>query len=224
MARQFYQLKHIWEVQLKDHRDYWNVRAAYDFWCENGTKTIHGRDFGWSQQWALDAMGEVKYDVHKLEEFAQFIRASRAEIRERYLYSISIPIAPNEEDSSTVHMSDIAESDIEPSPTHRPARRRFQNQEVRQSTASDVGSHRHPIIIAQDSDDEKERRRTDVRGPATPIRRINYGHVSFASVLVCVQILTLMATATHTWIRHSGLNGVQLERASLSHTFHEYQS
>ncbi|KAL1863383.1 hypothetical protein Plec18170_000218 [Paecilomyces lecythidis] len=176
LARQFHQLRHIWEVQLKNHRDYWNVKASYDFWCENGTMTIHGRDFGWSEQWVIDAMDEVRYDLHKLEEFAQFIRAARADIRERYLYSISIPIVPDDEDSSTVHMSELAESDIEPSPTHMPARRRLQNQEIRQSTASDVGSRHHPIVIVHDSEDERDGRRRDPRTPVTPIRRANYGH------------------------------------------------
>lgn len=127
-------------------------------------------------------MDEVKYDVHKLEEFAQFIKESRAEMRERYLFSSSIPFASYDEDSSTVHMSDITESDIEPSPTHRPARRRLQSQQAKRSTVADLGTRHRPIMLVQGSDDERSieiQDRKNVSGPTTPIRRGHQGHVSF---------------------------------------------
>jgi hypothetical protein len=78
VVTQFYQLQHLWEVQLKDHRDYWNIKAAHDFWCENGTKTIHGRQFGFDERWLINAVDQVRMEVLNLEDSSRRIKRIRA--------------------------------------------------------------------------------------------------------------------------------------------------
>ncbi|KAL1966887.1 hypothetical protein VTN77DRAFT_3852 [Rasamsonia byssochlamydoides] len=161
---QYYQLRDLWDVQLKNHRDYWNIKAAYDFWCENGTKTIQGRQFGWSEDWLVDAIADVKEELIDLEDAGKRIKvikaankltvdllasARAARVRENGLKRIQI-----QEDSSS-------NTATEPeSPSHKPHRRpsRYHDAPVKKKTNprynTRAGSREDPIIIGQDSDDE----------------------------------------------------------------------
>jgi len=77
LVTQFYQLQHLWEVQLKDHKDYWNITAAHEFWCEHGNKTFCGRKFAWCENWLISAMDEVGAEVLDLEDASKRINCNR---------------------------------------------------------------------------------------------------------------------------------------------------
>jgi hypothetical protein len=68
----YYQLRHLWDVQLKNHRSYWNIRAAHEFWWDYGTRTFEGRRLAWSEQdnWLQLAIVEMKRQLDDLQDEA----------------------------------------------------------------------------------------------------------------------------------------------------------
>lgn len=161
LAEQFLQLQHLWEVQLKDHRNYWNIRAAYDFWCENGTKTVHGRQFGWSERWLLDAMNEVREEVHRLEEVAERIKNAKAAKRARRLVNMRVGHGKGKLEGRKVVQRGGDSSDdteVEPdSPTHKPPRRPPGLPNNKRLNIPGLGTRERPIMIVQESDEENNR-------------------------------------------------------------------
>ena len=154
LVTQFYQLQHLWEVQLKDHKDYWNIKAAHEFWCEHGIKTFCGRKFAWCETWLIDAMDEVRAEVLDLEDASRRIKRIRATQRNA-VRRVSLPDSSPDRRIYTkkVISSDTTESDAGMySPTQKPVYRAFDPYEHTKNMRP--GSQAHPIMIIQDSEDD----------------------------------------------------------------------
>ncbi|KAL2011415.1 hypothetical protein VTN00DRAFT_4133 [Thermoascus crustaceus] len=160
LVKQFFQLQNLWEVQLRDHRNYWNIQAAYEFWCEHGTKTVHGRQFGWSERWLLDALNEVREEIHKLEETADQIKNAKAKAAKRnrrLLRGMPIGRDKGKDGRKMQQRGDSSNSETEPepeSPTHKPPRRPPGLQGNKRLIVPGLGTRERPIMIVQESDGE----------------------------------------------------------------------
>ncbi|KAL2000527.1 hypothetical protein VTN02DRAFT_2967 [Thermoascus thermophilus] len=164
LVRQFFQLQHLWEVQLRSHRNAWNIRAAHDFWCAHGTATVHGRRFGWSERWLVDALDEVRAEIRRLEETADRIRnavevhAARRRAGRPLMRGGGMPSGRDEgrdEGGGGVDSSSHSETEQqESSPTHKPPRRPPGQQQGnhQRSVLPGLGTRERPIMIAQESD------------------------------------------------------------------------
>ncbi|KAL1986476.1 hypothetical protein VTN96DRAFT_6235 [Rasamsonia emersonii] len=184
---QYWQLRELWDVQLKNHRDHWNIQAAYDFWCENGTKTIHGRQFGWSEDWLIEAMESVKAELIDLEDAGNRIKTIKAVNRLTIdRLALSRVTRTQDEDLKKIRSKDSSSTGTEPqSPTHKPRRRPSLHHDAEPKKTNHryntrlVGSSREdPIVIEQDSDDEggpphrgrQRRTRSPAKDPSQPRR------------------------------------------------------
>lgn len=142
---------------MKDHKDYWNIKAAHEFWCEYGNKTLCGRKFAWCESWLIDAMDEVRAEVLDLEDASQRINRIRAMQRNAYRHLSFQDSSPDQKIyTKKITSSETTESDTEIySPSRKPVPRPFDPYEHTEDIRSPrPGSQAHPIMIIQDSEDE----------------------------------------------------------------------
>lgn len=142
---------------MKDHKDYWNIKAAHEFWCEHGNKTLCGRKFAWCESWLIDAMDEVRAEVLDLEDASQRINRIRATQRNAFRHVSFQDSSPDQKIyTKKIASSETTESDTEIySPSHKPVFRPFDPYEPTEDIRSPrPGSQAHPIMIIQDSEDE----------------------------------------------------------------------
>lgn len=116
LLKTYLQLENLWSIQLGDdrHRTYWNIKAAHEFWCEYGPKTLEGRRYGWSERWIVDAIEEIKAELIRLTEMASTIREREAKALEVLGSPPAIRTTPQTRKEGKVdHVADVEISETE---------------------------------------------------------------------------------------------------------------
>lgn len=80
-------LDHLWTVQFRntEHRHYWNIKAAHDFWRKHGPKTADNRNYAWKITWITDAINSTKADIDRMLKVGHAL-LKREAMREKFLH------------------------------------------------------------------------------------------------------------------------------------------
>ncbi|KAK2780003.1 hypothetical protein FQN52_002303 [Onygenales sp. PD_12] len=113
-------LWHIWcvQLQLPAARNYWNIKAAHDFWCEMGPKTFEGRQYGWSETWIADALTSLLSQLNSMKAMGTRETAGKEGMQmlgKQVLHNLNYAVSedrPLTDDEMKMAL-DVARADIE---------------------------------------------------------------------------------------------------------------